>query len=133
MPVKIGMFSLVGEPICSIFRTAPAACSGPKQGPEPGSDQVRLQGEPGLLDNGKVRSRPSPVAQMAKSAVTFDLLLASSQTTLSLLTMFWPDRPFCSSDPPGLFLPPGSWHSCPHCLAACSVSRSLCVSPFSSL
>lgn len=33
------------------------------------------------------------------SAVTLDHLLASSQTILSLLVMFWPGRPFCSSNP----------------------------------
>lgn len=118
------MFSLGGEPVCSLFRTAPAGYSGREQGPEPGSVQARFRGEPGLLDNGKVRSRPSPMAQTAVPAVTLHHLLASSQTVLSLLITFWPDRPFCSSAPLRLFLSPGSWPLCPHCLTASSVSRS---------
>lgn len=68
---------------------------------------VRLQREPRLLDSGSVSSRQGPVARKAPPASILGHLfsLISNHT---LPVHYAPIRPFCSSDPQSLFLPPGS-------------------------
>lgn len=122
LPVKIGVFSSVGEPAHMIFRIL--------------LDLPHLMNAVGLSKVSRwghsesqecwTRARWGPHqtlrlwrAQKAMSAVTLDSLLASSsnhalhapQTMLSMLSLL-SGRPFCASDPLTLFLPRGSWHFC---------------------
>lgn len=104
---------LGGEPVPSSICRAPPGlatpdgCRGTEDGPWPESAQVRLQREPRLLDSGSVSSRQGPVARKAPPASVLGHLfsLISNHT---LPVHYAPIRPFCSSDPQSLFLPPGS-------------------------